>query len=244
VLVLHPIAAGLGLIAAVLGLLGHIRELSLVLSLTATWLAGIASTITLIAFIFDIVVFTIVKSRINSAAQTNGGVTVNTSASYGTAIWMTLAAFILFAMSGCCFRFGRRVARERRDNASESAKPYVDPQYASQARLDAETAEELRLAERGGNTSSRAERGLPSFAENSMDPAREEQIPLRSYEGEHYHDPYAAESVAGVGQGYGRRYPPNTRQSTGNTSEADLSYNNNGGYRADGRDQMPSHAVS
>lgn len=237
VLVLHPVGAGLGLIALLCGLLGHIREFSIVLSLTATWLASLAGTITLIAFIFDMVVFTLVKNRINDAAQSSGGVTVDTAASYGNALWMTLAAFILFTMSGCCFKFGRRVARERKADRSEDKKPNLDPYYANQARLDAEKAEGERLAERG-QYRNRNERGLPSFAEN-MDTSREEQIPLRSYEDNSaYADPYA-DQVPGVGVGYGRRAQP-SRRSTGNTSE---DQHQNTGYRTD-HEAMPSHAVS
>jgi len=80
VLILHPIAAGLAGLAAILGVIGHIREMAPLCIVSATWIAGLGSTISLLAFIFDIVVFTIAKNRINSTNASNANVTVNTGA--------------------------------------------------------------------------------------------------------------------------------------------------------------------
>lgn len=91
VLVLHPIAAGIGLISLILGIIAHWKEMGVVCGLAASWVAGIASTISLIAFIFDIALFTIAKSRINDASSNNSNVTVDTAAEYGNALWITLA---------------------------------------------------------------------------------------------------------------------------------------------------------
>ena len=80
VLILHPIAAGLAGLAAILGVVGHIREMAPLCIVSATWIAGLGSTMSLLAFIFDIVVFTIAKNRINSTNASNANVTVNTGA--------------------------------------------------------------------------------------------------------------------------------------------------------------------
>ena len=79
-LILHPIAAGLAGLAAILGMIGHIREMAPLCIVSATWIAGLGSTMSLLAFIFDIVVFTIAKNRINSTNASNANVTVNTGA--------------------------------------------------------------------------------------------------------------------------------------------------------------------
>lgn len=90
-LVLHPIGAGIGLISLILGLVAHFKEMSVVCGLAASWVAGLASFICVIAFGFDIALFTIAKNRINDAASDSGDITVDTAAEYGNAIWITLA---------------------------------------------------------------------------------------------------------------------------------------------------------
>lgn len=88
---LHPIAAAFGAISLCLGILAHLKELSTGCGLAASWVAGIASTLSIIAFAFDMALFTIAKSRINDSAQSSGDVEVDTAADYGNAIWLTLA---------------------------------------------------------------------------------------------------------------------------------------------------------
>jgi hypothetical protein len=162
-----------------MGVLAHFSTFAM--SALSIWIASLAATVSLIAFIFDMVVWNIASSRIKSAGGT---------ASLGQANWMVLAAFILLALSGCAFGFGRRVVRKRppRDTVEQN-KPRIDDAYASEARMTATQAARHReqLKENGGGGG-----GLPPFA----DPLDEESIPLRTWEA---HE----ENISGVG--YGQR---------------------------------------
>lgn len=86
-------AAGLGFLALIFGLLAHLRNFPVAF---ATWFVSFAALFAVIAFVFDIVLFSIAKSRIES-------VTAGANASLGNAVWMTLAAAILFIVAGCLF---------------------------------------------------------------------------------------------------------------------------------------------
>lgn len=117
----------------------------------STCISGFAAVVTLVAFIFDLAFFFVAKSRINSV---KGG-----SASMGTAIWMTLAAWLLLFFAGCFYGFGR-CCISRRPRSQEDRKPSVDNGYAEQLRLDAVKAEADRKARQ-----QRQEVGLPAFQE-------------------------------------------------------------------------------
>lgn len=131
----------------------------------STCISGFAAFITLVAFIFDIVLFFIVKERVKS----EGG-----SAAFGTAVWMTLAAWLLLFFSGCAFACGR-CCRGRRDRTyagndtrdgrmDTSWMGRFDPSrnrgdnYQEQMRLDAVRAEAERKQRQA-----RGEIGLPAF---------------------------------------------------------------------------------
>ncbi|KAM0751722.1 pali-domain-containing protein [Meredithblackwellia eburnea MCA 4105] len=217
VLVLHPVAAAFGIIASLCGLLAHIREFA-VTGFT-TCFAGIGSSIALLAFIFDMILFYIAKKRIDAA----GG-----KAQIGNAVWMTLAGCLLLMFSGCFFGLGRCLIRKRRPEreASEKSKPQVDSAYAQQMRQDALSGGFGQLQETqppqpqkssffgrkgASNNGSSYSGGLPAFQERNN-----EIIPLtavRGDEDEEEHVGYrdvdtrteAASMVSGVGLGYGRR---------------------------------------
>ncbi|GJE85866.1 Pali-domain-containing protein [Phanerochaete sordida] len=148
-LVLHIVGLILAAISAFFGLLAHVREFSM--TCFSTCISGFAAAVTLVAFIFDLAFFFIAKSRINSV---KGG-----SASMGTAIWMTLAAWLLLFFAGCFFGLGR-CCISRRPRDLERRKPSVDDHYAEQVRLDAVKAEADRKARQ-----QRQEVGLPAFQE-------------------------------------------------------------------------------
>jgi uncharacterized membrane protein YccF (DUF307 family) len=211
-------ACGLGLIAALFGLLAHRREMAFTMTLIATWFASLATLIGMLAFIFDMVVFTIAKQRINRASSSNDAVEVSAAGAYGNAIWITLAGWLCFLLSGVAFRIGRRIARARQQDkmASEALRPKVDDSYATSARDSARFAEQRRAA------SSKDEGDLPYFAEP-------ETVPLRAY-----NDPtefghggghgqmattstsgYDRDAIDGVGMGYGRRAPHQYQDSMG-----------------------------
>ena len=63
----------------------------------STCISGFAASIALLAFIFDLILFFIAKARINAIG----------SAQIGSAIWLTLAAWILLFFSGCFYSIGR-----------------------------------------------------------------------------------------------------------------------------------------
>ncbi|KAL4241701.1 pH-response regulator palI/RIM9 [Abortiporus biennis] len=155
-LFLHAIALILAAGSAVFGLLAHVREMSM--ACCSTCISGFAAAVTLIAFIFDIALFFIGKSRINAV---QGG-----SASIGTGIWLTLAAWILLFFAGCFYGLGRCcVSRRSRDHDRRERKPSVDHGYAESMRLDAVKAEADRKAR-----AKMGEVGLPAFQEYEHTP--------------------------------------------------------------------------
>ncbi|OBZ68614.1 hypothetical protein A0H81_11664 [Grifola frondosa] len=94
----------------------------------------------MIAFIFDLVLFFLTKSRINSVS---GG-----SATMGIGIWLTLAAWICLFFAGCFYGLGRCCIRRRpRDRDWQNKDgPGAENGFAEQMRLDAVKAEADRKA--------------------------------------------------------------------------------------------------
>ncbi|GAA6029796.1 hypothetical protein JCM8097_001054 [Rhodosporidiobolus ruineniae] len=211
--ILHPIAAAFGIISTLCGLLAHMHNFAG--TALTTCFASFAATIGLLAFIFDIVVAVIAKKRIESSD-------VGGSAELGNAIWMTLAATILYTLAGCFFGFGNCIIRKRRVSreASEKNRPTVDEGYGSRMRNDALAAHEAAQQQQ----QHRKEGTLPTFAEH--DRHANEQIPLNSLQAVDYDedqhagrpayqpvrfasstDVGAPSIISGVGEGYGRRNP-------------------------------------
>jgi hypothetical protein len=128
------------------------------MSCFSSCVSGLGAAITLLAFIFDLVFFFLAKSRINSV---KGG-----SATMGSAIWLTFAAWLLLLFSGCFYSLGRCCMRRRpRDMARGDGGAWVPasstgPTYEEQMRLDAVKAEADRKAGQG-----KSELGLPAFPE-------------------------------------------------------------------------------
>lgn len=146
-LVLHIVAFGLAGVAAIFGLLAHVREMAM--TCFSSCISGFAATVALTAFIFDLAIFFVAKSRMNSVS---GG-----SASIGNAVWITLVAWVLLFISGCFYGVGRCCMRRRPkgDNDRMGGNAYAD-----QMRLDAVKAEADRKARQ-----QQGEIGLPSFQE-------------------------------------------------------------------------------
>ncbi|KAG6844616.1 hypothetical protein H0H87_005473 [Tephrocybe sp. NHM501043] len=104
-LILHPIAAGLAGLAFLFGLCGaaYHRVGTIFMSL----LAGLATLVTLVAFVLDMALFGITRNRIRNAGF---------DAQYGNANWLTLGALVALLMGFCasaCGVFGRY--RRRKD---------------------------------------------------------------------------------------------------------------------------------
>ncbi|GAA96272.1 uncharacterized protein L969DRAFT_84119 [Mixia osmundae IAM 14324] len=176
VLILHPIAAGLAGLTFIFGLLAHIREFAIVRFTTC--LASLATTVSLLAFIFDIIAFSIAKSRINASATADA----SPNATLGNAVWMTLAGFVLLLLSGCLLGVGQCCFRSRPSHEErDRMKPLPDPAY----RRDAEKARYPR------------ETGLPVFAAGEV-------VPLNSLDHTDARNKSHPERIDGVGYGEAR----------------------------------------
>ncbi|OJA12348.1 hypothetical protein AZE42_02794 [Rhizopogon vesiculosus] len=149
-LVLHIVAFGLAGVAAIFGLLAHVREMSM--TCFSSCISGFGATVALAAFIFDIAIFFIAKSRMNSVS---GG-----SASIGNAVWITLVAWLLLLFSGCFYGVGRCCIKRRSKGVWDNGQPAGGNGYADQMRLDAVKAEADRKARQ-----QQGEIGLPAFHE-------------------------------------------------------------------------------
>ncbi|KAK7448784.1 hypothetical protein VKT23_013515 [Stygiomarasmius scandens] len=95
-LVLHIVAFVLALLSTAFGILAHVCEV--IGACFSTCVSGFSSTVALLAFAFDIALFSAAKSRIN---HVDSG-----SATTGNAMWLTLAAFLLLLFTGCFYAFG------------------------------------------------------------------------------------------------------------------------------------------
>lgn len=159
VLVLHIVALAFSAGSAVFGLLAHVREMSMMCC--STCVSGFAAVAAMLAFIFDLALFFVAKSRINAVG----------SASIGNAIWLTLAAWVLLFFSGCFYTIGRCCISKRKPrNDWDKPKDSEYGQgpggsstsrdvYAEQMRMDAVKADQARKTKQ-------KEVGLPAFYES------------------------------------------------------------------------------
>ncbi|KAL0570841.1 hypothetical protein V5O48_011113 [Marasmius crinis-equi] len=165
VLVLHIVALVFSAGSAVFGLLAHVREMSMMCC--STCVSGFAAVAALLAFIFDLALFFVAKSRINAVG----------SATVGNAIWLTLAAWVLLFFSGCFYTLGRcciskRKPRDKWDKPKDreygegpGGSSSSRDVYADQMRMDAVKAEQDRKTKQ-------KEVGLPAFYETQPLTAR------------------------------------------------------------------------
>lgn len=105
----------------------------------STCVSGFAAAVALIAFIFDLVLFFVAKARINSVG----------TASMGTAIWLTLAAWLLLFFSGCLYTVGRCCISKRKPRDQWGRRQDRENGEYDQMRLDAVKAEADRKAMQG-----------------------------------------------------------------------------------------------
>lgn len=108
VMVLHPIAAGLAGLAVIFGLCGaaYSRIGTIFMSLTA----ALATVITLVVWVIDMVLWGIARNRINNHGP------AGTRATYGNANWLVLGAFVALLFGFCsaslgCFGRFRRTSK-------------------------------------------------------------------------------------------------------------------------------------
>lgn len=205
VLVAIPIAAGLGLLAFLLGLVAHIRECGG--TCLTTFVASLGSTIGLIAFVFQLVVTIILKKRIESSS-------VGGTASFGNAIWLTLVGSLCLTFSSCFFCCGRRLIKNRPPRRDVEDDLSRRQKHASDS--ESLVAQKARYGNYGRDASGS---NLPAFAELHGD----EAVPLNSLSNQYQEDDIGYQHGAGmqgydsrqsvvsgthltgVGQGYGRR---------------------------------------
>jgi len=105
-LAVHPVAAGVTLIALVLSFSQHIT-----LTLVSSLVSFLAALLTLIAFAIDIALYAYVKHEM-------GDLTSNESTITGPGFWLTFVSLILLLLAGCTVCFGRR--RDRMSGATSS----------------------------------------------------------------------------------------------------------------------------
>ena len=163
---LHIVALVGAAISAVFGLLAHVREMSM--TCCSSFVSGFAAVVAMLAFIVDLILFYVAKARINAVG----------SAQMGSAIWLTLAAWVLLFFSGCFYSFGRCCINNRprgknygdnnnnnggnwRSGNDTEMGPSSKNDYNEQRRLDAVKAEADRKAYQ-----KKVEGGLPEFPES------------------------------------------------------------------------------
>ncbi|WVQ99916.1 hypothetical protein IAU59_007059 [Kwoniella sp. CBS 9459] len=210
VLILHVVALGFAALATLFGLIAHSPTFT---SCFAIWMASIASTITLLALIFDLAMFYIARARINSVS--------GASAEIGIAVWLTLAAWIILALSGCFFGIGNCCGSCRSNDDGG------DPKRSRNDRRDGgEDDYKMRMMaiDNERQRKQNQEQGLPSFQE--LTPLKDDgedkylidhhnQQPQQQQPGGLRRD---GSVLQGVGMGYGRRNnrtPANDPYATG-----------------------------
>ncbi|OSD03191.1 pali-domain-containing protein [Trametes coccinea BRFM310] len=225
-LVLHIVALVLAGISAVFGLLAHVREMSM--TYCSTCVSGFSATVALVAFIFDLVLFFLTKTRVNDV---EGG-----HAEMGISIWLTLAAFLLLFFAGCFYGLGRCCIRRRPKGFDrELNRPGPDNGYAEQMRLEAVKAEADRKARQ---LAGKPEVGLPAFQEHERQPLTSKSDEQFVEDGDQvlpYHPQQPSAGSAGFGAGtaaYSRqpsqtqpRYAGGYAQAAPGTRAVDAYYN-------------------
>lgn len=225
-LVLHIVALVLAGISSVFGLLAHVREMSM--TYCSTCISGFSATIAMTAFIFDLVLFFLTKSRVNNVS---GG-----HAEMGISIWLTLAAFLLLFFAGCFYGLGRCCISRRPSGRGRDReeRPGPDGQYSDQMRLEAVKAEADRKARQAAG---KTEVGLPAFQEYERQPLTSKSDEQFIEEGGEVlpYNPNQPSGGAGLGAGtaaYSRqanqapsRYAGGYAQATPGTRAVDDYYN-------------------
>jgi hypothetical protein len=207
-------------------------------------ISGLGAAVTLLAFIFDLIFFFLAKSRLNDV---KGG-----SATMGSAIWLTFAAWVLLLFSGCFYSLGRCCIRRRPrdmargDGGTWAPAPSTGPTYEEQMRLDAVKAEADRKARQG-----KTEMGLPAFPEYdptqplTADAEYENAIRTPYRDAQYAAAPVGTRAVDEYYTGGNNAYPPR-RQPTASSVYSPSNYSTPmavpavpTGYQ---REQLPSQA--
>ncbi|KIR99659.1 hypothetical protein L804_03291 [Cryptococcus deuterogattii 2001/935-1] len=191
VLILHVVALGFAAFAMIIAIFAHSPTFPLMC--LSIWLAGIASTITFIALIFDLATFYIAKSRIDSVS--------GASAEIGISVWLTLAAWLVLAIGGCFFGIGNCCGSCRDER--ESGDPRR--RYDRDERAEEDYKMRMMAIDNERQRKQAQEQGLPSFQE--LTPLKDEEEDKYLIEPQRDQQNLARNGsvVQGVGVGYGRR---------------------------------------
>lgn len=142
--------------------------------------------------------FYIARARINNVS--------GATATIGVCVWLTLAAWILTAISGCVLGFGKccAVGNKRNQSRTRGDRAYE----AMRQEQDAQAEWQRETAARGGKRV-----GPPIKEEEVSVPLTATDKYLHDDDDEDKHGtvPYGS-AVNGVGYGYGQRYPPQPQQ--------------------------------
>ncbi|WVN90222.1 uncharacterized protein L203_105458 [Cryptococcus depauperatus CBS 7841] len=200
ILILHVVALAFAVIATIIALFAHSPTFPLLC--LAIWMAGIASTFSFLAVIFDLAMFYIAKARINKVA--------GASAEIGICVWLTLASWIILALSGCFFGIGNCCGSCRSNQESGDPKR----KYGNNFDRDDEEDYKMRMMAIDNERQRKAkqEQDLPSFQELTplKDDGEEQYLIEHSVVPAQNHDQNLARNgsvLQGVGVGYGRRTP-------------------------------------
>ena len=188
-LILHIVALAAAVLATVFGLLSHISTLSV--WCFPTCFASICSSVSLIALVFDLVIFYIAKARIDDVQ--------GASASIGISVWLVLAAWLCAGLGGCAFGIGRCCVNRRGERSS--GDPTKNNYYAGQGQTD-----DMRLQALRDEQLRKKEQGLPNFQELERTPLTTDQDEDKYLYEERPNVRRDGSLVQGVGVGYGRRH--------------------------------------
>lgn len=181
-LVLHIVALVLVFIGLLAGLLDMIPGFGMMCF--PTCFTSMGAGVTLIALIFDLAMFYILKARVDAVS--------GASATIGPAVWMTLAAWLLACFAGCMWGMGRcccgQYSSANRNRRRDRDREVADAEH--DMRLGAIRDEQRRLKE----MSKEPER-MP-LTQGEEDKYLYEEAPALGRNGS---------VLQGVGVGYGRR---------------------------------------
>lgn len=105
-LAIHPVAAGVTLIALAMSFSQHIT-----VTLVSSLVSFLAALLTLIAFAIDIALYAYFKNQMGNLISDESTIT-------GPGFWLTFVSLILLLLAGCTVCFGRR--RDRMSGATSS----------------------------------------------------------------------------------------------------------------------------
>lgn len=196
-LVLHPIALGACVLTFIFGLLAHCGDMSL--RCLNGFFSGIASFITLIAVACDFALFLIAQKRINAVS--------GATASLGSALWMTLVAWILIILSSfsfCCSCCGSSGGGRRQRSKGDAYDDDAWKGNRGAGGTGGTKSDQMRMEALDAEADRKRRNNLPRFA--TYETEHVESLPLtHDYEGAGQQLRFADTSTNG---GHGYHNPP------------------------------------